>query len=572
MNPEPELDQINQTPPEVEDLIGAVIGDRYRVDSIIARGGWGCVVKARQLSLDRWVALKLLHAHLAWDHLKVARFKQEAQAASMLSHQNILTVRDYGYWAGRPYLVMDYLCGHTLADEIKANPNGLSLQRFYEVFCQVTRGIAAAHRADIVHRDLTPANIFIVDEGPEAGTAKVLDFGLAKFVSADGESLVSLTQTGASLGTPAYMSPEQCKGEKVDARSDIYALGCCMYEALAGKKVFEHDTVFGFMSAHVQQEPPTPISNSTTLPANLEGWILRCLEKEPASRPQSMDELADTLDALRNGKVVLLPGRKKRFHPKSKVAAVAIAFLLMVGAGLGLLLLARSSLFVPEWQKEYKQAAAEFQTQNFRGGIFHQRKAIELAKKENLPKWQMGELYYNLGTLYYQGRHWNAAHDAFMSAKEFFEKSGQPGYLASVYSYLTSIEFELGHNDKAIECAETRVELIRSKEQHNSKTLSDALQQLSEAYARVGNLKKMKEAISEALEIDEILNDQGRLYEALVRYGDLLDKLHRHDLAVEQFKKALAIMNEETTREKLEKAQKASREHKDPKDPVDPSI
>jgi serine/threonine-protein kinase len=127
---------------------------------------------------------------------------------------------------------MDFLHGHSLSEEI--GESGIAKDRFFEIFEQVLSGVAAAHEAGIIHRDLTPSNIFIADSGPDAGTAKILDFGLAKFVTTEGESIASLTQTGTTLGTPAYMSPEHCMGRQTDARSDIYSLGCCMYEALSG--------------------------------------------------------------------------------------------------------------------------------------------------------------------------------------------------------------------------------------------------------------------------------------------------------------------------------------------------
>lgn len=342
-------------------------------------------MKARHLSLERYVAFKLLHPHLAWDSKKVARFKQEAQAASMLSHQNILTVRDYGYWSGRPYLVMDFLGGHTLADEIKANPAGLSTERFFEVFQQVVSGMVAAHRADIVHRDITPANIFIIDEGPDKGSIKVLDFGLAKLLSPDGESVASLTQTGASLGTPAYMSPEQCKSEKIDARTDIYSLGCCIYEALAGRKVFEHGTVFGYMSAHVEKLPD-PLPKQKGVSPALEGVILRCLEKDPEDRPQSVAQLLDALNSLRAGKKPHFPERrtkasKHRWLKKAVLLTCVFGFLTAVVLS-GLYF--RSVMFVPEWQKEYKLSGTEYQNNNYQGAIFHQVNAVELASHPDL--------------------------------------------------------------------------------------------------------------------------------------------------------------------------------------------
>lgn len=553
--------------PDSETLPGAVINEQYRVESVIASGGWGSVVKAWHLQLERYCALKLLHPHLAWDASKVARFKQEAQAASMLSHQNILSVKDYGYWFGRPYLVMDFLSGHTLADEIKAAPNGMTADRFLEIFQQVTKGVATAHRAEIVHRDLTPNNIFIVDEGPEKGCVKVLDFGLAKFVSPDGESGASLTQTGASLGTPAYMSPEQCKGERVDFTTDLYSLGCCMYEALSGKKPFVHDTVFGYMSSHVDKQP-SPIAFDTPLLADLETISLWCLEKDREQRPKSGQEVADLLDALRAGNPIQIASKRKKRKRISRAVIVVAAMMALIFAGslisVSYFALNRQ-LFTPAWQKEAAIAGEEFRGNNYQTSAFHSKKAIELAAKDTLTHVQMGELYYNLAAAAFSDRDWNTARSAFDSARDQFEEDGhQKLYLASVYAYLMKIEFETGHPKKAVEWAEMRVELLRQL--GRPAPLSDALGNLADSYARVGDVKKMRVAMEEALTVDRGLKDDGRVFHRYVNYGDMLDHLHRHYLAAAQYRQALAIMSDEPTEKKLQAALEEGKKHQDPPD------
>ncbi len=557
--------------PDSETLPGAVINEQYRVETIIASGGWGSVVKAWHLQLERYCALKLLHPHLAWDASKVARFKQEAQAASMLSHQNILSVKDYGYWFGRPYLVMDYLGGHTLADEIKAAPNGLSSDRFLEIFQQVTKGIATAHRADIVHRDLTPSNIFIVDEGPEKGCVKVLDFGLAKFVSPENDSGANLTQTGASLGTPAYMSPEQCKGERVDFRTDLYSLGCCMYEALSGKKPFVHDTAFGYMSSHVDK-PPTPLALNTPLLSDLESISLWCLEKQKEMRPQSVQEIADLMDALRAGNPIQIAIKRKKPKRVSRTVIVVTAVMALIFAGslisVGYFAVNRQA-FTPAWQKEAAIAGEEFRNTNYQTSAFHSKKAIELAGQDTLTHVQMGELYYNLAAAAMSDRDWATARSALDSARDQFEEDGhQTLYLATVYGHLAKVEFETGHPKKAIQRAEMRVELLRQL--GRPAPLSDALGNLADSYARVGYVKKMRAAMEEALEVDRSLKDDGRIFHRFVNYGDMLDHLHRHYFAAAQYRKALAIMDDESTRKKLQDAIEEGKKHADPTDPPDP--
>lgn len=322
-----------------QQLVGSYVDGRFRVDALIGFGGWGCVAKAWHPELDCPVAIKLLHPHLAYDAEKVARFKQEAQAARKLRHPNIVPVLDYGHWNGRPYLVMDFLHGHSLADEIAKK--GIAKERFFDIFEQVLSGVSAAHDAGIIHRDLTPSNIFVVDGGPENGKVKILDFGLAKLISDDGESMDSLTQTGVTLGTPAYMSPEHCMGKQTDARSDIYSIGCCMYESLSGRKIFNEETVFGWMNAHVSSEPRPLVISKSPDSASLKKLIDRCLEKDPANRPQSAQQLLDALQNVRAGKKFEL-GRKKKsrvLDPKQHKRSVAlkVASLGAISAGIAVL-------------------------------------------------------------------------------------------------------------------------------------------------------------------------------------------------------------------------------------------
>lgn len=310
-------------------LVGSLVDGRFRVDALLGIGGWGCVVKAWHPELDCPVAIKLLHPHLSLDSEKVSRFKQEAQAARQLRHPNIVAVHDYGHWDDRPYLVMDFLQGHSLSEEIAAKaPSGITKDRFFEIFEQVLAGLAVAHDAGIVHRDLTPANIFIVEQGRDAGKVKILDFGLAKVISPSGESIAKLTQTGATVGSPAYMSPEHCMGKQTDARSDIYSLGCCMYEALSAHKVFSEDTVYGWMNAHVSSAPnPLSLGKSTESGA-LKDLVHRCLEKEPDNRPQSAQQLLSALRNLRAGKKAGLARRKllafRPGQPGFVISAIAV--------------------------------------------------------------------------------------------------------------------------------------------------------------------------------------------------------------------------------------------------------
>lgn len=541
---------------DLTELIGAFVDDRYRVDDVLGIGGWGCVVKAWHVDLERPMAIKLLHPHLAWDQEKVARFKQEAQAASRLSDRNILSVRDYGYWRGRPFLCMDYLDGHTLADEIARSPTGIPKERFFEIFEQVARGMQVAHEAGIVHRDLTPNNIFIVEGGMEAGTIKVLDFGLAKLASPDGESLASLTQTGGTLGTPAYMSPEQCKGEHLDGRSDIYSLGCCMYEALCGEKPFgEHDTIFGCMSAHVEQDPnPFPKQSQST--TQLEQFVFRCLEKDPANRPQTAVDVRQALEQLRKGRRIQLFRRKikLRLSHRSKLVLLFVFLLLTAGPTFFFGYLLFSTLVKAQWQKEHDLAHRDFQSSNYKSSLFHQKRAITLAQQAKVSAAELSVLHYQEGMMHYLSNQWAEAHAAFDKARIEQEESNLAGEdLAKTYAYLANTDLKLKQHYRAVADQETCVQLMR-KVSPNSTGLIDAMSSLALIYVTSGQFQKAEAMSREALRLEEAKGDQGRLYERLVRYGDVLSDMRQYAQAAEQYRKALAIMDEESTQARLEAA------------------
>jgi serine/threonine protein kinase len=276
----------------VSGMVGQILADRYRVEEIVGRGGMAVVFKAHHMLMNKTVAIKVLRPNLASEGVTLQRFKNEAQAASSLDHPNVVTVHDFGVTPeGQPFLVMDFLEGKTLAETIKAN-GSLSLERFFEVFSQITSVLEHAHKKHVVHRDIKPSNIVIEADGK----AKLLDFGIAKIVSPEGQGL-DLTRTGDVFGSPLYMSPEQSNGQKVDERSDIYELGCVMYEALAGHPPFAGDNIYELIQKHAQSSPP-PLSaarkSSATL-NSLEAIIFRCIAKKPEHRFQSVGELGEAL-------------------------------------------------------------------------------------------------------------------------------------------------------------------------------------------------------------------------------------------------------------------------------------
>ena len=275
---------------------GTVIAGRYELVRLLGEGGMGAVYQARQLSMERMVALKLIHAHIASRPEVAARFHREMQACSRIEHPSTIQVFDYGEAeGGRLFLAMEYLEGRSLAAILKAD-GPLPPERALHVARQIARALGAAHHEGIAHRDLKPDNVMLLDRYGERDVVKVLDFGIARFF--DGDAGGQMTQEGALLGTPAYMSPEQALGRAVDHRTDLYSLGVMLYELTVGRLPFQADSLAGYLVAHASEAPPLPsLLAPGRVPAPLEALILRLLAKAPDERPASAEALLAELDA-----------------------------------------------------------------------------------------------------------------------------------------------------------------------------------------------------------------------------------------------------------------------------------
>lgn len=297
----------------------ANLGEDYEVLEVLGFGGMGVVFKARDLRLNKTFAIKVLNPELVTDAQSVKRFQQEARAASSLTHVNLSAVYTFGLGKrGAPFLVMDYLDGHTVGDLIQKE-GYLDVPRALDIFIQTTEALVSAHGKGVVHRDIKPNNIMVCEtDGVEL--VKLLDFGIAKVLPNEA-SAAKMTQTGEIFGSPLYMSPEQCLGNKIDARSDLYGLGCVMYEVLTGIAPFAAVNPIKTILNHVN-EAPIPLSklkHDFGIPADLEKVILHCLEKDPTARYGSADTLLADLRAVRDGKKISLKAQKKNNKGGSKV-------------------------------------------------------------------------------------------------------------------------------------------------------------------------------------------------------------------------------------------------------------
>ena len=279
-------------------MIGRTIS-HYRIIEKLGGGGMGVVYRAEDIRLRRFVALKFLPEEIAKDAQALARFRREAQAASALSHPNIVVLYDISMDSGTDFLVMEYVQGQTLENLIPSD--GLPFDMVTEYGVQIASALAAAHSAGIVHRDIKPANIMVTHDNQ----IKVLDFGIAKLTTLIGNSPDVETSTaiqgtipGMVVGTVAYMSPEQTRGEPVDARSDIFSLGCVLYQAATAKRPFGGASTLAIMHEIATLQPPAPSSFRSDLPGTFDTLIAACLEKNPIHRPATAGDVALQLKSL----------------------------------------------------------------------------------------------------------------------------------------------------------------------------------------------------------------------------------------------------------------------------------
>jgi serine/threonine-protein kinase len=279
-------------------VIGTTI-DSYIIRERIGEGGMGTVYLAEHTVLGRRAAIKILLPELSHDRSVVARFLNEARSASSIHHPAIVEIFDFGMSPERgAYIVMEYLEGETLRAR-RARLTRLDPHRALVIARQIASGLAAAHQLGIVHRDLKPDNVFLVADPDVFGgeRIKLLDFGIAKVQRSIDDT--SRTITGSMLGTPTYMSPEQCRGSTtVDARADLYALGCVLYELLCGRPPFIADGAGDLIAHHLYFEPPPPRQLDPTLPEAIERLVLSLLRKDPAHRPQGAAEVIDAIDRV----------------------------------------------------------------------------------------------------------------------------------------------------------------------------------------------------------------------------------------------------------------------------------
>jgi serine/threonine protein kinase len=322
---------------------GVLVSGRYEIISHLGCGGMGTVYKARHVEIDRVVAVKFLHPRYASSLAAVKRFQREARLISALSHKNILTVYGFGEFEGVVYLAMEFVHGQSLGQIIKDN-GPMQVNQALPLLLQICDAMSHAHSSEILHRDLKPDNVIVSVES-DTRSVRVLDFGLAKFLG--GMDTQRLTRTGEVVGDPRYMSPEQCQGQELDGRSDMYSFGCLMYELFTGKVPFDDDDVTAVMHKHLSTDPKS-FSICLGLPAAIEAITFTAMAKDRRDRYESFGSVKEALKKFSDTPELAIEPPRRRRSQRTLLSARGITLCLLVLL-LGLAGLARLAVSDGEW-------------------------------------------------------------------------------------------------------------------------------------------------------------------------------------------------------------------------------
>ena len=307
----------NEKYEKYEKIVGSVLDDRYLLDQLIGVGGMAVVYKATDVSVNNQIyAIKMLKDEVACDEVVVKRFKNECRAESMLNHKNIVSVYDVSTKGELKYMVMEYVCGITLKKYLIGNNGPLELDEILSYTTQILRALRVAHKEGIIHRDIKPQNIMLLEDGK----IKVMDFGIAKLPNAE-----TVTVTDKAVGTVYYMSPEQASGKSIDCRSDIYSLGAMLYELATGEMPFKADTPVAILMKHVHDAPVPPRVLNPKIPVGLEQIIMCAMSKRPHDRFDSVEEMLAYIKELQRDKKIKfdeLPSNSAWENFKAKIKRI----------------------------------------------------------------------------------------------------------------------------------------------------------------------------------------------------------------------------------------------------------
>ncbi|MBX9948113.1 MAG: serine/threonine-protein kinase [Candidatus Obscuribacterales bacterium] len=506
---------------EMEDtLVGTTVVGRYEVQQCLSKQPASSLYKARHLLMDRPVAIRLL---TATDIQSLKRFQVEAKVASSLNHPNIITVLDFGVSNGRPYLVTDYLEGKTLADLLKQHGK-LSYARTLDIFSQVCDAVTYAHKQDLLIRCLKPSQIFVYDTPDYKDFVKVVEFGISERYLEDGEEVRNLANKAVINGDPHYLSPEAVLSVKLDAKSDVFTIGCVMYEALVGRPPSQGKSAHEVMHRQLTKVPQAvrEASGCGDIPEAVERVVMRAIEKDPDQRFPSMEALWTDIEVYKHGANQLKRSQQKRGHSSARDPALTkkrilrvlgLSISLFLGVVLGLAIEPlKESLFLgqqkkgPErtsWQ-EFNQKGEEA----FHSGNYHEAEALfgqALAKSGGFepddPR--IAETLNNLGNLYFNLDLYPEAENAIKRALAIREKAGGPNSLtvADSLNDLGMIYLTEGKTQEAKKLIQRALGIREKALKPDEEDIASSMQAMASIYHKEGKLKDSMAALKRALYI-----------------------------------------------------------------------
>lgn len=523
-----------------DDLVGQTIAGRFEIIAKLGEGGMSVVYKARHLMLDRIVAIKFVKQGVMQTKAAM-RFQQEAKAATSLNHENIATVREFGYDENGAYLVMDFVDGVPLNEAIK-NELIFSEERAKNIISQVCEGLKHAHQAGVIHRDLKPANIILSRNANGEEIPKIVDFGIAKFV--DEENQANLTQTGEVFGTPNYMSPEQCLGKRADSRSDIYSLGCVAYECLTGKPPFVADSALEILMKHSKEQFVKPKHHSAKTLMNA---IQGCLEKDPNDRWQSADDLRQFIQNPDGPAKKKYKKLEKHFTPAQivKISLTSSALIIAASFVMQVAPVAISLIAPSPWNQLVRSAEGNIANgpANYRIAEVELKKALKAAKEGHASDIELEYIYTQLAHVQSNMNKWEASKKSFANALTLNEKHSEDFGRGSIHDWLSEIYLNEKNYPKAIAEAKTADEIKARVVGYGNRLALLPLFRLGQAYRGNKELQEAEKVDRKLVSlVEKLYPTKGNLMVSDA-YKQLANILYQQD----KFPEALAYYQQEVS-------------------------
>lgn len=552
---EPEKNASKTADPAVE-----LFAQRFVLIEELGRGGFATVYRAKEVLLDREVAIKILNTKFLGESANLQRFQQEARACSGLQHPNIVQVLFYGVDETTPYIVMEYLPGKTLEKMLQESP-GLNREQFQKLFIPVLDALAYAHSKNIIHRDIKPGNLILSQEDDGSQTVKVLDFGIAKVIESDDN-----TNTNATIGltgSPLYMSPEQCAGGKIDRRSDIYSLACVMYESIVGKPPFTGETALETMYEHLKTSVPklVEISGSLNIPKSLFEVIISGLSKEPEKRPQTMQTFKEQiLVSLCDSDSI--KGSKTRSKPQPVLVLTGVLGLLLLVPSWNMI--KQSSfgpkpIFIP--RKDYRglHPLSSVNDMNLLQQAHNLRdsgkakealslclEGLKIASKQEKKEWIM-QAHLELARTYNALNDFDHAYSEYRLALNVYSYPTAASRLYCIGETSTWL-MDQGRNDEAIELNRTALKACKAElKGEPDKAVAEAYSGFAQLLLRIKKYKESMENAKLSLDLFDQLPEERYNPHAITtvfNYYDAAMALGKRDLALEEIKHTSALLSQ----------------------------